>query len=229
MRFDERAMTFRDADRYYLRLKELRDGGVLNGAEFENLLKRLMVRDEAGRWWAKSRNTGDWHYYDGAAWVREALPNDEVERKQETEPRETFAEKLIKTCAKYTGSGYFVGQTIPETKLAAARKAFPILTNEQVFALIDNSGFLAKGMGLAVCQEGIRWRSDASKGYFIGWQEFSAVPIVGDQLGMTEYTIDMGWTRIYVGKTSTMPKDEAVRLLIEIQALAKDSFPREET
>jgi hypothetical protein len=27
------------------------------------------VQDDEGRWWVKSRNTGEWHYHDGSAWV----------------------------------------------------------------------------------------------------------------------------------------------------------------
>lgn len=33
-----------------------------------------MVQDAEGRWWAKHRETGEWHYYDGNAWVRGTPP-----------------------------------------------------------------------------------------------------------------------------------------------------------
>jgi hypothetical protein len=34
----------------------------------------MMVQDAEGRWWAKHRETGEWHYYDGNAWVRGTPP-----------------------------------------------------------------------------------------------------------------------------------------------------------
>src|SRR5215212_3200524 len=33
-----------------------------------------MVEDEEGRWWAKSPTTGEWHYHDGVAWVKDTPP-----------------------------------------------------------------------------------------------------------------------------------------------------------
>src|SRR5215212_5293683 len=33
-----------------------------------------MVEDEEGRWWAKSPTTGEWHYHDGTAWVKDTPP-----------------------------------------------------------------------------------------------------------------------------------------------------------
>ena len=33
-----------------------------------------MVQDDEGRWWAKSRQTGQWHYYDGNTWIQGTPP-----------------------------------------------------------------------------------------------------------------------------------------------------------
>src|SRR3712207_5708091 len=38
--------------------------------EFDAERRWLMVQDDEGRWWAKSRTTGEWNYHDGRAWVR---------------------------------------------------------------------------------------------------------------------------------------------------------------
>ena len=62
MDFEVRSLTFEEADYYYVRLKEVQDGCVLRDEKFADLLKRLMVRDGTGRWWAKSNGTGEWHY-----------------------------------------------------------------------------------------------------------------------------------------------------------------------
>jgi hypothetical protein len=42
--------------------------------EFDAQRRLLMVRDDEGRWWAKTRKTGEWHYHDGSAWVRGTPP-----------------------------------------------------------------------------------------------------------------------------------------------------------
>jgi len=34
-----------------------------------------MVQDDQGRWWAKSRETGEWNYHNGSSWVRGTPPN----------------------------------------------------------------------------------------------------------------------------------------------------------
>ncbi len=45
-----------------------------------------MVQDAQGRWWAKHRETGEWHYYDGNAWVPATPPGYETETVQEQPP-----------------------------------------------------------------------------------------------------------------------------------------------
>jgi hypothetical protein len=49
-----------------------------------------MVQDAEGRWWAKHRESGAWHYYDGSTWVRGTPPG----YQEETEERPTRAESL---------------------------------------------------------------------------------------------------------------------------------------
>ena len=67
-------MDFQEADRRYVEIKRRHEAGELAQEEFEEQLKQLMVQDEEGRWWAKSRNSGEWHYHDGAAWVKDTPP-----------------------------------------------------------------------------------------------------------------------------------------------------------
>jgi hypothetical protein len=72
--FEERGIDFREADRRYAALNRQLDAGTISTEEFDAQRKQLMVQDEEGRWWAKSRKTGEWNYYDGSAWVRGVPP-----------------------------------------------------------------------------------------------------------------------------------------------------------
>ena len=69
MDFDEPRTGFQEADRRYAELKRQRDAGEIDDARFDAELQRLAVQDDEGRWWAKSRETGEWQYNDGGAWV----------------------------------------------------------------------------------------------------------------------------------------------------------------
>src|SRR5215217_7326727 len=69
MDFREREMEFREADRRYAELKGQLDAGTISTEEFDAQRRQLMVQDDEGRWWAKSRKTGEWNYHDGSAWV----------------------------------------------------------------------------------------------------------------------------------------------------------------
>src|SRR5215211_6070973 len=224
MNSNERTMTFQEADRLHLALTELHHAGVLDDDEFVYLLKRLMVRDEEERWWAKSASTGEWHYYDGTNWIQEALPDGEAKREQEPELHETFEGQLAQVCSKYAGrghySGYYVGKAIPEQKLAAARTYFPIPEDETVYALIDSSDKMDRG--LAVCEKGIRW-NNTGRGYFLTLQALAPIQITGHQSGF-EYGITLGKGKRFMGRTSAMPRDEVVRLLRELQSLARNRF-----
>jgi hypothetical protein len=72
--FRERAIDFREADSRYAELKRRLDAGTISTEEFDAQRGRLMVRDDEGRWWAKSRNSGAWNFHDGSGWVRGTPP-----------------------------------------------------------------------------------------------------------------------------------------------------------
>src|SRR5919199_169412 len=74
MDFKEREIDFREADRRYAELKRQLDAGTISTEEFDAQLRQLMVQDDGGRGWAKSRKTGEWNYHDGSAWVRGTPP-----------------------------------------------------------------------------------------------------------------------------------------------------------
>ena len=70
----KREVNFQEADRRYIELKRQLDAGTISTEEFDAQLRQLMVQDQEGRWWAKSRKTGEWNYHDGSAWVRGTPP-----------------------------------------------------------------------------------------------------------------------------------------------------------
>lgn len=77
----ELKINFQDVDRRYDGLKQQYDNGSLSDEEFDAQLKQMMVQDDEGRWWAKSRQTGDWNYYDGNTWVRDTPPETKTVQK----------------------------------------------------------------------------------------------------------------------------------------------------
>jgi hypothetical protein len=69
-------MTFAEADVKYEEIKQQFLGGTLTDEQFDAQLHQLMVLDDMGRWWAKSRENGSWHYYDSGQedWVAGTAP-----------------------------------------------------------------------------------------------------------------------------------------------------------
>lgn len=74
MDFERNRMDFQEADRRYPELKRQRDMGAISAEAFDAQLRELMVQDQQGHWWGKDRETGEWMYHDGNAWVRETSP-----------------------------------------------------------------------------------------------------------------------------------------------------------
>ena len=68
-------MDFQEAERRYAEIKRRHEAGTITDEEFDEQLKQLMVQDQEERWWAKSRRTGDWHYYDGTTWIKDTPPS----------------------------------------------------------------------------------------------------------------------------------------------------------
>jgi hypothetical protein len=67
-------VDFQEADRRYAEITRRQETGVLTQEEFDEELKQLMVQDEEGRWWAKSRTAGEWYYHDGTTWIKDTPP-----------------------------------------------------------------------------------------------------------------------------------------------------------
>ena len=69
-----RSDFFEEVERKYAYLKEQNSAGNLTDKEFAKQLERLMFQDQKGRWWSKSRKSGEWHFFDGKKWVKGTPP-----------------------------------------------------------------------------------------------------------------------------------------------------------
>jgi hypothetical protein len=69
-------VTYAEADTQYEVVKQQYLSGALDDDQFEEQLHQLMVLDEAGLWWAKSRENGSWHFYDAGKgqWIAGTPP-----------------------------------------------------------------------------------------------------------------------------------------------------------
>jgi len=83
---NKQEIDFREADQRYDELKQQHDAGTLTDEEFDARLKDLMVKDEEGRWWSKSRTTGEWYRYtpDGT-WEKDDPPGYDRPRSEPVE------------------------------------------------------------------------------------------------------------------------------------------------
>ena len=88
---EERRIDFREADRRCAELKRQLDAGIISDEEFDAQRQRLMVQDDEGRWWAKSRETDEWFYRHESGWVQgtppgyqpyQASPTDDTQEQQ---------------------------------------------------------------------------------------------------------------------------------------------------
>ena len=116
MDFRGREESFQEADRRYAELARQRDAGSIGDQEFDAQRRRLMVQDAEGRWWAKIGRSGEWHYRDGSAWVRDTPPG-----YQETipEPTSSSAQTSPPLHAEGVGNGEDGGQRVPPWILVA--------------------------------------------------------------------------------------------------------------
>ena len=90
-------MDFRQADQQYDDLRQQYQSGTISAEEFDERLRELAVLDDQDRWWAKSRDTGQWSYHDGTTWlagdpyeVRERVASAPVEPMTPDQPVQPF-------------------------------------------------------------------------------------------------------------------------------------------
>jgi hypothetical protein len=244
MDFEKRQMTFDEADRRYVELKQQCEAGIISDEEFDAKLKDMMIQGSIW-WWAKSRSTGEWHYYDGESWVKGAPPREQggpeepAQKPEAASFRKPSVEELLSTCTKYDGPRFYVGNQIPRPQLNHCARRFPIPSGERVVALLDCRSFWGRsgmvlggsGIGLAVCEEGIRWRSprgDGTVGYLVGyleWSEFATVHIeVVEGKSTNRYRLLMGESNVFIAEDGFMNRNKLLQVLTEIQSLLMASL-----
>jgi hypothetical protein len=124
MRKGEVHMKFEEADRRYNQLKQQYDNKTLSANAFEEALRDLMIQDAQGRWWSKSRDTGEWNYYDATskAWIRASPPVRSPSQQSSAQPQapshQGGAAAPIQLTAPVTSKGlkvafYFISLMIP--------------------------------------------------------------------------------------------------------------------
>lgn len=125
--------------------------------------------------------------------------------------------ELFQICVKFTAQNYYVGDVIPEKKLANARKRYPIPDQERVVALIDTTVFGSAKAGLAIGETGLYWRNATTKTKqtYMSWREFAGAPIVAK--GILSPRIEIGEDSVIELSGSAMGKQDVVRLLSAIQ------------
>lgn len=136
-------------------------------------------------------------------------------------------EAIYDICDRYTSSGYYVGDTIPEDKLDNARMNFPIPPKEEVIALIDGTVFGTCKVGLAICLSGIRWKNDwtqETRKNYLTWDEFSKVKVSTNGL----YKVQLGNGNFFNISGASIKKSVIVNLLNEIQELILSSYFKED-
>ncbi len=106
MDFKEREVDFREAERRYAELERQREAGAIDERQFDAQRRRLMVQDEEGRWWIRSRETGEWLYHDGNAWVRGTPPGYREAAPERTPPeRATYGPQTPPPPSRRDGAG----------------------------------------------------------------------------------------------------------------------------
>ena len=132
-------------------------------------------------------------------------------------------DSLRTICARYSGSNYYVEDSIDREKLAEARAALAIPKTEKVIALINTTIWQSQlFQGLAIGSKGIYWLNEAdsiSSKYIeksVDWHEFAQISIRYKQLNF----IELGKNNI-LWVEQTVLSGKTLDLLLEIQSLVR--------
>lgn len=132
-------------------------------------------------------------------------------------------EEIYQVCTKYSGSGYFVGENIPDKRLNNALAHMKVPTNDRVISLIDTTLTGSAKHGLAICESGLYWSNNwttKSTRTHLSWNEFSTVSIrIGNDI--TESEIELGEGNLLNTAGSFFEKEKTLQLLKELQYLCK--------
>jgi AGZA family xanthine/uracil permease-like MFS transporter len=139
-------MDFHAVDRRYAELKRQHDSGTLSPEEFDAQLEQLMVQDDQGHWWTKSRETGGWHYHDGDTWVQGTPPA------YRSSPRTLSAESspVLGGFFKFSERGTNLRTEVIAGLTTFMTMAYIIFVNPSILGT-DGTGLSVPGVFFATC------------------------------------------------------------------------------
>jgi DNA uptake protein ComE-like DNA-binding protein len=127
---------------------------------------------------------------------------------------EHWVSRLEEICSRYSGSGYYVGELIPLTKLTNAKKHYPLPIDGRVIALLDPTVFGAADDGMLIGETGVSWHNwvtDPKSGTLL-WSEFARQNLARDGT-----KLKMGATHIFDATGNLASNTTLLELLKEIQ------------
>ena len=122
-----------------------------------------------------------------------------------------WVNRLLGICEKFSGSGYYIKNSIPEKKLKNAMKEYPLPKGDIVLALIDTTIFGSAKEGVAIGQYGLSWKNITETARKMSWENFAVTQIEKKNDGIH---LD-GKNRIESSISANV--DDPVELLTEIQ------------
>ncbi|MEW6456172.1 MAG: zinc ribbon domain-containing protein [Acidobacteriota bacterium] len=70
---------FEEVEKKFEELKKKRDTHLISDEEWKEELRKLIIRDDDGKFWMVGALSGKWHYYDGKQWIQTDPPYKRVE------------------------------------------------------------------------------------------------------------------------------------------------------
>ncbi len=129
--------------------------------------------------------------------------------------------ELLPLCNKYTMDGYYAGESIPDKKLANARKHFQIPVQEPVAAVLDTTVFRSGKNGLAIAETGLYSRDANSGRRYLPWSELSSLTVTYES-GNVANSIKIEEAEILLVARGGLAS-KLVNLLSEIQHLVRST------
>lgn len=124
---------------------------------------------------------------------------------------------LLEACSSLTGTDYYIGDLIPDTKRAAAMANYPLPGDGAILAMIDATVFGSAKNGLAVGKDGISWNNGSEKPVQIVWSVLaqSLISASGNDVSVDSLKFDTSGTAIQIGQV----KDLILRLQVYARSI----------
>ena len=137
--------------------------------------------------------------------------------------KKNFFDEISRICKRYECSDFYLGRSIPASKLTNARMNYHIPIDLTVLALIDATVMGSANNGLAICEDGIYWNNGAlntSSRQYIPWEDFPDINISEKD----SYEVSFGPSTYFSTAGSSMKVPYVVGVLREIQNYLVELF-----